>query len=131
LGCVEYPDLIAEAALGRATSTDNLTDLLQAEENLMIRTFGPPWVEHPVIFSESSLDGPQLPGAGNVPKRGAATHRALQHRGTGLRGSKFQTMLYARSQSLASAGTEPVFTRRWLFDVSRSSIRLVTPNHDK
>jgi hypothetical protein len=32
--------LTAEAALGRATSTDNLTGLLQAEENLMIRTFG-------------------------------------------------------------------------------------------
>ena len=45
LGCVEYPDLTAEAALGRATSTDNLIDLLQAEENLMIQTFGTPWVE--------------------------------------------------------------------------------------
>jgi hypothetical protein len=49
LGCAEYPDLTAEVALGRATSTDSLIDLLQAEENLMIRTFGPPWVEHPSL----------------------------------------------------------------------------------
>jgi hypothetical protein len=76
LGCVEYPDLTAEAALGWATSTDNLIDLLQAEENLMIRTFGPPWVEHPLTLSESSLNGLQPPGAGNVPKRGAATSGA-------------------------------------------------------
>jgi len=34
-------------ALGRAASIDSLIDLLQAEENLMIRTFGPPSVEHP------------------------------------------------------------------------------------
>jgi hypothetical protein len=47
LGCVEYPDLTGEAALGRAASIDSLIDLLQAEENLMIRTFGPPSVEHP------------------------------------------------------------------------------------
>jgi len=30
LGCVEYPDLTGEGALKRATSTDNLIDLLQA-----------------------------------------------------------------------------------------------------
>jgi hypothetical protein len=46
LGCVGYPDLTGEGALRRATSTDSLIDLLQAEEDLMIRTFGPPWVEH-------------------------------------------------------------------------------------
>jgi hypothetical protein len=32
LGCVKYSDLTGEAALMRATSTDNLIDLLQAEE---------------------------------------------------------------------------------------------------
>jgi hypothetical protein len=44
---LQYPDLTGEGALGRSTSTDNLIDLLQAEENLMIRTFGPPWMEPP------------------------------------------------------------------------------------
>jgi hypothetical protein len=73
LGCVEYPALNGEAALRRATSTDSLIDLLRAEEDLMIRTFGPPWVEHPVTSSESSLDGLQPSGAGKVPKLGAAT----------------------------------------------------------
>jgi hypothetical protein len=73
LGCVEYPALSGEAALRRATSTDSLIDLLQAEEDLMIRTFGPPWVEHPVTCSESSLDNLQPSGAGKVPKLGAAT----------------------------------------------------------
>jgi hypothetical protein len=66
LGCVEYPVLTAEAALMRATSTDNLIDLLQAEEDLMIRTFGPPWVEHPVTLSGSRLNGLQPPEAGSV-----------------------------------------------------------------
>jgi hypothetical protein len=44
LGCVAYPALTGEGALMRATSTDRLTDLLQAEEDLMIRTFGQPCV---------------------------------------------------------------------------------------
>jgi hypothetical protein len=73
LGCVEYPVLTAEAALMRATSTDNLIDLLQAEEDLMIRTFGPPWVEHPATLSRSRVNGLQPPGAKNVPTRGSAT----------------------------------------------------------
>jgi hypothetical protein len=42
LGCVAYPALTGEGALKRATSTDRLSDLLQAEEDLMIRTFGQP-----------------------------------------------------------------------------------------
>jgi hypothetical protein len=71
LGCVKYPDLTAGAALRQATSTDSLIDLLQAEEDLMIRTFGPPWVEHPVTLSRSN--GLQPPGAGKVPRRGSAT----------------------------------------------------------
>jgi hypothetical protein len=54
LGCVEYPVLTVEAALRLGTSTDSLIDLLQAEEGLMIRTFGPPWVEPPRTFSECS-----------------------------------------------------------------------------
>jgi hypothetical protein len=73
LGCVEYPALTAEAALRRGTSTDSLIDLLQAEEDLMIRTFGPPWVEPPRTFSECSLNGPQPSGAGKVLTRGSAT----------------------------------------------------------
>jgi hypothetical protein len=36
LGGAEYPELTGEAALGRATGTESLIDLLQAEENLMI-----------------------------------------------------------------------------------------------
>jgi hypothetical protein len=70
LGCVEYPVLTAEAALRLTTSTDTLMDLLQAEEDLMIRTFGPPWVEQPRTFSECRLNGPQPPGAGKVPTLG-------------------------------------------------------------
>ena len=50
LGCVKCPDLTAGAALRQATSTDSLIDLLQAEEDLMIRTFGPPWVRTPRHF---------------------------------------------------------------------------------
>jgi hypothetical protein len=73
LGCVGYPDLTGEAALRRATSTDSLIDLLQAEEDLMIRTFGPPWVEHPVTLSRSRVNGLQPSGAGKVPRRGSAT----------------------------------------------------------
>jgi hypothetical protein len=73
LGCVEYPVLTAEAALRRTTSTDSLIDLLQAEEDLMIRTFGPPWFEHPATLSSSRLNGLQPPRAGKVPTRGSAT----------------------------------------------------------
>jgi hypothetical protein len=35
-GCVQYPDLTGEGALKRATSTDSLIELLQAEEDLAI-----------------------------------------------------------------------------------------------
>jgi hypothetical protein len=73
LGCVGYPDLTGEAALRRATSTDNLIDLLLAEEDSMIRTFGPPWGEQPDTLSRSRLNGLQPPGAGKVPTRGSAT----------------------------------------------------------
>jgi hypothetical protein len=73
LGCVEYPVLTAEAALRRATSTDNLIDVLQAQEDLMIRTFGPPWVEHPATLSRGRVNGLQSPGAGKVPTQGSAT----------------------------------------------------------
>jgi hypothetical protein len=52
-----YPELTGEGALRRATSTGNLIDLLQAEEDLMIRTFGPPWVEHPVTFQRGATPG--------------------------------------------------------------------------
>jgi hypothetical protein len=77
LGCVEYPVLTAEAALRRTTSTDSLIDLLQAEEDLMIRTFGPQWVEHPVTLSRSRLNGLQPPGAAKVCPRGSATSGTL------------------------------------------------------
>jgi hypothetical protein len=43
LGCVAYPALTGEGAVRRATSTDRLTDLLQAQEDLMIQTFGQPF----------------------------------------------------------------------------------------
>jgi hypothetical protein len=77
LGCVEYPVLTAEAALRRTTSTDSLIDLLQAEEDLMIRTFGSPWVEHPDTLIRSRLNGLQPPGAGKVPTRWSATSGTL------------------------------------------------------
>jgi hypothetical protein len=77
LGCVGYPDLTGEAALRRATSTDSLIDLLQAEEDLMIQAFGPPWVENPAPLSRSRLNGPQPTGAGKVPRRGSATSGTL------------------------------------------------------
>jgi hypothetical protein len=73
LGCVEYPDLTGEGALRRATSTESLIDLLQAEEDLAIKTFGAPWLERPVTLSVSRLNGLQPPGAGQVPTQGIAT----------------------------------------------------------
>jgi hypothetical protein len=73
LGCVEYPTLTAEEALRRATNTQSLIDLLEAEEDLIIRTFGLPWVEEPSTSSECSLNRPQPPGAGNMQKEEAAT----------------------------------------------------------
>jgi hypothetical protein len=76
LGCVEYPDLTGEAALRRATSTDSLIDLLQAEEDLMIRTFGPPWVEHPATLSRSRLNGLRPPDQGRC-LHGGLRHQAL------------------------------------------------------
>jgi hypothetical protein len=77
LGCVEYPVLTAETALRRTTSTDSLIDLLQAEEDLMIRTFGPPRVEHRATLSRSRLNDLQAPGAGKVPTQGSATSTTL------------------------------------------------------
>jgi hypothetical protein len=77
LGCVEYPDLTGEGALRRATSTESLIDLLQAEEDLAIKTFGPPWLERLVTLSISRLNGLQPPGAGQVPMQGTAPSGAL------------------------------------------------------
>jgi hypothetical protein len=37
--------LTGEGAVRRATNTDSLIANLQAEEDLMIKTHGPPWVE--------------------------------------------------------------------------------------
>ena len=48
LGCVECPDLTGVGAVRLATSTDGLIAILQAEEDLMIKTHGPPWVERPL-----------------------------------------------------------------------------------
>jgi hypothetical protein len=77
LGCAEHPDLTAEAALSRATSTDSLIDLLQTQEDLLIRTFGPSWLAPPRAFSEWTLNGTRPPGAGKLPtRRGAATGTA-------------------------------------------------------
>jgi hypothetical protein len=45
LGCVEYSGLTGEGAVRRATNTNSLIASLQAEEDLMIKTHGPPWVE--------------------------------------------------------------------------------------
>jgi hypothetical protein len=86
LGCVDYPDLTGEASLGRATSTNSLITILQAEEDSMIKTYGPPWVERPFILGRSRLQGLQPLGAEDVPTRGSR-HQALQHRGGGLGGS--------------------------------------------
>jgi hypothetical protein len=44
LGCVAYPDLTGAGALRRATTTEKLSDLLQAQEDLMIHTFGLPGI---------------------------------------------------------------------------------------
>jgi hypothetical protein len=77
LGCVGYPDLTGEAALRRATSTDSLIDLLQAEEDLMIRTFGPPWVAQPATLSSSHLNDLRPPGPGKMPTQGSATSGTL------------------------------------------------------
>jgi DNA-binding CsgD family transcriptional regulator len=70
LGCVRYPVLTAEAALRPATSTDSLIDLLQAEEDLMIRIFGPPRVEPPVTLNRSRLNGLQSPRSREVALTG-------------------------------------------------------------
>jgi hypothetical protein len=72
LGCVEYPVLTAEAALRRTTDTESLVDLLQAEEESMIRNFGPPWVDQPLPFSESCLSVLHSPGRKSLPTQGAA-----------------------------------------------------------
>ena len=45
LGCVEYSGLTGEGAVIGAADTDGLIASLQAEEDLMIKTHGPPWVE--------------------------------------------------------------------------------------
>jgi hypothetical protein len=47
LGCVAYPALTGEGALRRATTTERLSDLLQAQEDLMIRNSDcPGWSVH-------------------------------------------------------------------------------------
>jgi hypothetical protein len=71
-GCVHYPDLTGEGALKRATSTDSLIDLLQAEEDLAIKTFGPPWLERPHTLSRSCLKVLQPPKEEKEPTRGGA-----------------------------------------------------------
>jgi hypothetical protein len=43
------------------------------EEDLMVRTFGPPWVKHPVTLSRSRLNDLRPPGAAKVPTQGSAT----------------------------------------------------------
>jgi hypothetical protein len=63
LGCAEHPDLTAEAALSRATSTDSLIDLLQTQEDLM----------SPRPLSECTLNGTRPPAAGKLPTRRGAT----------------------------------------------------------
>jgi hypothetical protein len=68
--------LTAEAALRRTTSTDGLVGLLEAEEDLMIRRFGPPWAGHPHTFSEGGLNGLQPSGARGVPTQRVATSGA-------------------------------------------------------
>jgi hypothetical protein len=65
--------LTAEAALRRTTTTDGLVGLLQAEEDLMIQGFGPPWVDHPFPFGESSPDVLRAPGTGKASEGGATT----------------------------------------------------------
>jgi hypothetical protein len=57
----------------QTSNTDSLIDLLQAEEDLMIHNFGPPWAEDPRTFTEGSLNGLQAPGARSVPTHGVAT----------------------------------------------------------
>jgi hypothetical protein len=74
LGCVEYPVLTADAALRRNTNTDNLIDLLQADEDSMIHNFGPPWAEDPTC-RDSSPDAFEPAETGNIPSRKVATSR--------------------------------------------------------
>jgi hypothetical protein len=62
LGCVAFPVLTGEGALRRATSTDGLSDLLQAEEDLMIRTFGQPRDGASIHLNKNPLHGLQHPG---------------------------------------------------------------------
>jgi hypothetical protein len=45
LGCVELSSTTGESVLRQATSTEDLIARLQAEEDLMISRFGPPWGE--------------------------------------------------------------------------------------
>jgi hypothetical protein len=71
-GCVQHPDLTGEGALRRATSTDSLIGLLQAEEDLAIKTFGPPWLERPLTLSRSCLKVLQPPKEEKEHTRGVA-----------------------------------------------------------
>jgi hypothetical protein len=72
LGCAEHPDLTAEAALSRATSTDSLIDLLQTQEDLLVRTFGPSWREPRRALSEWTLNATRPAAAGKPPTRRGA-----------------------------------------------------------
>jgi hypothetical protein len=86
LGCVEYPDLTAEAALGRATSTYSLIDLLQAEEDLMIRTSGRRgWNTRSLLVRVVLM--PFSPLRQRIFPNAELRLRAPQHRGVG-RGSR-------------------------------------------
>jgi hypothetical protein len=58
--------------LRRATSTDSLIELLQAEEDLAIKTFGPPWLQGPLTLSRSCLKVLQPPKEEKEPTRGDA-----------------------------------------------------------
>jgi hypothetical protein len=54
-GCVQLSYLTGEVAVNQATSTDDLVQSLQAEEDLMLRTCGAPWE------TESRVDSTTTP----------------------------------------------------------------------
>jgi hypothetical protein len=70
LGCVRPSSLTGEIVLRQTRSTDQLCAALQAEEDLMIRTFGTPWVDPPSPSSSRSFQPLEV---GQVPTGGTAT----------------------------------------------------------
>jgi hypothetical protein len=72
LGCVELSSLTGEVALKQTRSTEELCAVLQAEEDLSIKTFGPPWAERPPTSNESLLHGFPSGGTAEVPTRESA-----------------------------------------------------------